>query len=385
MLRAEIRASILDGDIDKALKLTGAYYPSVLRENENIYFKLRCHKFIEMIRSCIELHSDMTGSKGYRRRSGAKVKRMKRRKESNIDKKSFDRARAGYGDERQEGEYAANGYANGDGNEAGTGSFAQQMEIDYEKSRDGYQQDYDSGAGNGHDDGNSTNWDRMDMEDGGSGDEGVSHGVSIVAATNGSDQRRKTKKTKDNISNESNGLADKHVNDIDDEEDEDISDSASDNDSDDGSSSDSADSDDEMDDDDEEEDDSYNNNDMNKKSMKRSQDKRIDKSTLQAKYNAMMQLTIQYGQELKSEFDGDPRREVKQALEETFALIAYPDARESMLAPLLDLGERVPVAEELNGAILGWFSYFFIFLSFCRFVYLSFHNFQLFASQPLSL
>jgi hypothetical protein len=62
--------------------------------------------------------------------------------------------------------------------------------------------------------------------------------------------------------------------------------------------------------------------------------------------------TIAYGMELKSEFANDPRREVKRALEDTFALIAYADARESSLAPLLEISGRAPVAEELNSAIL---------------------------------
>ena len=67
----------------------------------------------------------------------------------------------------------------------------------------------------------------------------------------------------------------------------------------------------------------------------------------------LMAETIKYGQELKSEFANDSRREIKKALEDTFALIAYPDARMSSLAPLLEESGRVPVAEELNGAILG--------------------------------
>lgn len=45
-----IRRAILEGDIDKALKHTNAYYPQVLKENEHVYFRLRCRKFIEMIR-----------------------------------------------------------------------------------------------------------------------------------------------------------------------------------------------------------------------------------------------------------------------------------------------------------------------------------------------
>ncbi|TAQ88082.1 hypothetical protein B7494_g3622 [Chlorociboria aeruginascens] len=48
--RQRIRTAVLDGDVDKALKYTNAYYPSVLKDNEHVYFRLRCRKFIEMIR-----------------------------------------------------------------------------------------------------------------------------------------------------------------------------------------------------------------------------------------------------------------------------------------------------------------------------------------------
>ena len=51
----DIRTSILDGDIDKALKRTRAYYPQVLQDHSQIYFKLRCRKFLEMIRQGAEL------------------------------------------------------------------------------------------------------------------------------------------------------------------------------------------------------------------------------------------------------------------------------------------------------------------------------------------
>jgi CTLH/CRA C-terminal to LisH motif domain len=52
---AGIRRAILEGDIDKALKLTQAYYPHVLKDNEQVYFKLKCRKFIEMVRKAAEL------------------------------------------------------------------------------------------------------------------------------------------------------------------------------------------------------------------------------------------------------------------------------------------------------------------------------------------
>lgn len=55
--RQRIRRSILDGDIDRALKYTSTYYPRLF-ENEktqDIYFRLRCRKFIEMMRRYSEL------------------------------------------------------------------------------------------------------------------------------------------------------------------------------------------------------------------------------------------------------------------------------------------------------------------------------------------
>jgi hypothetical protein len=73
----------------------------------------------------------------------------------------------------------------------------------------------------------------------------------------------------------------------------------------------------------------------------------------EAKAQTLTQDTIAYGMELQHEFANDPRREVKRALEDTFALIAYENVGESALAPLLEVGGRVPVAEELNSAILG--------------------------------
>ncbi|MCJ1309478.1 hypothetical protein MMC25_003138 [Agyrium rufum] len=54
--RQRIRRAILDGDIDKALKLTHAYYPQVLRDNQMINFRLRWRKWIEMFRIYSELH-----------------------------------------------------------------------------------------------------------------------------------------------------------------------------------------------------------------------------------------------------------------------------------------------------------------------------------------
>jgi hypothetical protein len=53
-----IRKAILEGDIDKALKYTSLYYPHVLQQNEQVYFRLRCRKFVEMVRRSADLSRD---------------------------------------------------------------------------------------------------------------------------------------------------------------------------------------------------------------------------------------------------------------------------------------------------------------------------------------
>ncbi|KAG9724087.1 hypothetical protein KCU73_g13521, partial [Aureobasidium melanogenum] len=58
------------------------------------------------------------------------------------------------------------------------------------------------------------------------------------------------------------------------------------------------------------------------------------------------------GQELKAEFNDDPRPAVRKALDDTFALIAYQDARESVVGGLMEGKGRVEIAEEVNSAIL---------------------------------
>ncbi|KAK3325598.1 hypothetical protein B0H66DRAFT_129849 [Apodospora peruviana] len=54
--RQSIRRAILEGDIDQALEYTNKHYPTVLADNEQVYFRLRCRKFIEMIRKEAELN-----------------------------------------------------------------------------------------------------------------------------------------------------------------------------------------------------------------------------------------------------------------------------------------------------------------------------------------
>lgn len=57
-----IRRAILEGDIDKALSLTNKYYTLVLKNNQDVYFKLKCRKFVEMVRKAAE-YSNGSGKK----------------------------------------------------------------------------------------------------------------------------------------------------------------------------------------------------------------------------------------------------------------------------------------------------------------------------------
>ncbi|KAK3713329.1 hypothetical protein LTR37_008521 [Vermiconidia calcicola] len=69
--RQKIRKSILDGDIDRALKYTTTFYPHVLEEerNRDIHFRLKCRKFIEMMRRYTELSAATSASTAVARSS----------------------------------------------------------------------------------------------------------------------------------------------------------------------------------------------------------------------------------------------------------------------------------------------------------------------------
>lgn len=70
--------------------------------------------------------------------------------------------------------------------------------------------------------------------------------------------------------------------------------------------------------------------------------------------NQLLIEAIQYGQQLNEEFKDDTRSEVRAALKEVFALIAYSDPfAVDGVAHLLDKRGRVTVAEELNSVILS--------------------------------
>lgn len=77
---------------------------------------------------------------------------------------------------------------------------------------------------------------------------------------------------------------------------------------------------------------------------------------IHARYQSKLEETLEYGRELKHEFQDD--KSTESAFKEIFSLFMYEDPRQSPQAHLLDRAGRVPVAEELNSAILGMSSSF---------------------------
>lgn len=223
----EIRTAILDGDIDKALKFTNASYANVLRDNPQIYFRLRCRKFIEMMRRCTEPQpiAPSTSKQAARSSNGATA--------VSVHDTSDD-------------------------------VFVHDMELD-EHMNDVLDDGHDSSESDGKD------HDHYD---------------------------------------------DQHP-DLDD------------------------------DDDDEE----------NGMDVEEPADYNTPVSTTNvASYHDLLHEAILYGQELQADYPGDQRREYKRALDDIFSLVAYPDPKSSVHGHLLEPSGRVPVAEELNSAILGEFT-----------------------------
>lgn len=78
-----------------------------------------------------------------------------------------------------------------------------------------------------------------------------------------------------------------------------------------------------------------------------------DAKNMTANHDNLLIEALEFGQELKAEFSDDLRPAVVKALDDTFALIAYQDARESVVGGLMEGKGRVEIAEEVNSAILG--------------------------------
>ena len=71
------------------------------------------------------------------------------------------------------------------------------------------------------------------------------------------------------------------------------------------------------------------------------------------RFEDRIEQALKYAQELKQDYKDDKRKEITSSLQEIFSLFAYEDPRSSPTAHVLDPSGRVPVAEELNSAILG--------------------------------
>ncbi|KAI4165874.1 MAG: hypothetical protein LQ342_000305 [Letrouitia transgressa] len=183
--RQQIRAAIMEGDIDRALKRTHAFYPQVLQNHSPVYFRLRCRKFVEMIHQTAELLGKSTPK-------------------APLSK-------------------ASNGHS----------SITKVLEGDnYAHSEMDLDQDDEKGADSAY------SWDKMETED----------------------------------------------------------------------------------------------------------------LEIHARYQSKLEETLEYGRELKHEFQDD--KSTESAFKEIFSLFMYEDPRQSPQAHLLDRAGRVPVAEELNSAIL---------------------------------
>lgn len=77
------------------------------------------------------------------------------------------------------------------------------------------------------------------------------------------------------------------------------------------------------------------------------------KTDTSAKYESMLSLLVQYGQELKAEFKDDQSQLVTDTFTEIFSMFSYTDPRKSPHGKMLEPRQRISVAEGLNSAILG--------------------------------
>ncbi len=58
-----IRRAILSGDMDQSLEITHAHFPTVLAENPDIVFRLKCRKWIELISKTADFSTQKTTTK----------------------------------------------------------------------------------------------------------------------------------------------------------------------------------------------------------------------------------------------------------------------------------------------------------------------------------
>jgi len=64
--RQQMRRAILSGNIDQALEVTNSHFPTVLAENPDILFRLKCRKWVELISKTTELSKNREAQQGRR-------------------------------------------------------------------------------------------------------------------------------------------------------------------------------------------------------------------------------------------------------------------------------------------------------------------------------
>ncbi len=338
-----IRMAILEGDIDKAFKEMWTQYPRVFQNNEQIYFRLRCRKFIEMIRRCSELDL-MAQRDGESETAAAKATNGHDRKsyadDGVLDAEAHDDGQDGEDDGEQEESDAD--VEDGGGGGGGGGSSINQAAVD----ADGDEDDND-------DDNDDNDESSIDERDGEHVDEEEDADQSYEDGDEGEDAEEEGDDDEEETEGEEEEDADDTANEM--ELDEPAGRSTASGAGGGGGSGGGGGG------------GAWDGMDTEaKKAPKTTTASTTKTSTASAADQARLNLTretIKYGQELQSEWRDDGRREIKKALEETFSLMAYEDPKRSVVAHLLEPSGRVPVAEDLNSAILGSFFYFLFFSS----------------------
>ncbi|KAG8533672.1 uncharacterized protein KY384_001413 [Bacidia gigantensis] len=71
--RQQIRAAVLDGDIDTTIRLTNTYFPTVFLTHRDVNFRVRCRKYIEMMRQSAELWDTSPSPTTYNRTDNSEI------------------------------------------------------------------------------------------------------------------------------------------------------------------------------------------------------------------------------------------------------------------------------------------------------------------------
>jgi hypothetical protein len=130
--RRKIRSAIMDGDIDAALVYAEKWYPDVLKVNSKIYFRLKCLKFIEMMRRSVGGEEPKTTAVGGAEESKKRGKRRETLDYGDVFTQEMDL------DDQHNHQPTANGNSTAGPSEWGAGSA---MAVDSEALYDDDEED----------------------------------------------------------------------------------------------------------------------------------------------------------------------------------------------------------------------------------------------------